>query len=77
MVVLLHRHQHHVIQKGKTAPLLIRVKRNIILTFQFLSEAPTSISQPHRYVTFYVQLSVMYSIEGTVHPAAMIIDTHM
>ena len=58
MVILLHRHQHHLIQKGKTTPLLVRVKRNIILTFKFLGEAPTSTSQPHQYVTFYVQLSV-------------------
>ena len=77
MVILLHCHQHHLIQKGKTTPLLVRVKRNIILTFKFLGEAPTSTSQPHQYVTFYVQLSVTRSIAGTVHPVAMTIDTHM
>ena len=28
-------------------------------------------------VTFYVQLSAMHSIAGTVNPVAMTIDTHM
>ena len=43
----------------------------------FLGQAPTSTSQAHQYVTFYVQLSVTRSIAGTVHPVAMTIDTHM
>ena len=58
-------------------PTLVgRSKRSIIL-----GEAPTSTSQPHKYVTFYVQLSVQLSVTcsvaGTVHPVAMTIETHM
>ena len=77
MVIVLHRYQHHLMQKGKTTPLLVGVKRNTILTFQFFGEAPTSTSQLHQYVPFYVQLSVTSSVAGTVHPVAMTIDTQM
>ena len=77
MVILLHRHQHHLIQKGKTTPLLVRVKRNIILTFKFLGEAPTSTSQPHQYVTFYVQLSVTAVLQELyiLWPGLMCVNT--
>ena len=77
MVILMHHYQHHLIQKGKTALFLVRVKRNIILIFQFIGEAPASTSQPHQYVTFYVKLSVTRGIARTVHPVAMTVQTHM
>ena len=63
--------------EGENYTIAGKSKNKYYFNLLILGEAPTSTSQPHQYITFYVRLSVTRSIAGIVHPVAMTIDTHM
>ena len=61
--------------EGKNYTIVAKSKKKLFSPLNFLVKHQPQLHNPIN-VTFYVQLSVMRSIAGTVHPVAMIL-THI